>query len=418
MKLKTPNPTQHPIRQSGGISVGTLLMVCVVILLVALGTVGYLLHKANSETAKMKAAKDQADAEALAVQIAATNAAVATAKAERQAKLAVSKARRDDFVARAKGVTNQLHAVLDRIRPLQTDLDSLRTGAAGQRAAAHSELVTAARGLFNKEASKLPKDFDANQRLESARRLILQVSQSDQTEFEPSESMTTAIDDIRKWSESASKTQDEVGASIKYLQDEGEIRVPPTGGGTHQTLQAAMDAQVASFQAGINKQTTATIETATASAEVAKAKAEAERIINEAKIQADRIKAGINDANKAQQDEALLKEAGTPEVRQILAVIASPGIMEADGRPKASGKPGPMSYNALVSAGCTMPGTQGMKNLYGVASHPGDRERPRWERKYGGVFMNYPERREAVSKAHDTLIRLGPYLVKAGVLEP
>lgn len=45
-------------------------------------------------------------------------------------------------------------------------------------------------------------------------------------------------------------------------------------------------------------------------------------------------------------------------------------------------------------------------------------ERPRWERKYGGVFMNYPERREVVAQAHDTLIRLGPYLVKAGVLEP
>lgn len=105
-------------------------------------------------------------------------------------------------------------------------------------------------------------------------------------------------------------------------------------------------------------------------------------------------------------------------MRQILAVIASPGIMEANGRSKASGKPGPMSYNALVSAGCILPGTQGMKNLYGVASHPGDRERPRWERKYGGVFMDYPERREVVAKAHDTLIRLGPYLVKAGVLEP
>lgn len=185
MKLTTPNPTQHRTRQSGGISVGTLLMVCVVVLLAALGTVGYLLYRANSEKTKMEVAKAKADAEALAVQIAATNAATATAKAERQSKLAVSKARRDDFVARAKGVTNQLHAVLDRIRPLQTDLDSLRTGAAGQRAAAHPELVTAARGLFNKEAPKLPKDFDANQRLESARRLILQVSQSDQTEFKP-----------------------------------------------------------------------------------------------------------------------------------------------------------------------------------------------------------------------------------------
>ncbi len=414
--MKTNSNTHRT--QTGGVSVGTVLLLCVILLLLAVVGLGYAYMKTNGEKAKLEAATAKAEAEALAVRIAATNAAVETAKAERQSKLAVAKARRDDFVARAKGVTNQIHTVLDRIRPLQADLDALRTGAPGQRAAAHPELVTAARGLFNKEVPKLPRDFDASQRLESTRRLILQVTQSDQTEFEPSESMNTAINDIRKWADSAAKTQDEVAASIKYLQDEGEIRVSPAGGNTHQNLQAAMDAQVALFQAGVNKQTTKTIEDASASAEIAKAKAEAERIVTEANLQADRVRAGIGDAKKAQQDEALMKEAGSPEVRQILAVIASSGIMEANGRPKASGKPGPMSYNALVSAGCTMPGTQGMKNLYGVASDPRDQERPRWERRYGGVFMNYPDRREAVSKAHDTLIRLGPYLVKAGVLEP
>ena len=418
MNLSTPNLTQHRNRQRGGISVGGLLMVCVVLLLLAVIGLGYAYMKTNGEKAKLEAAKDKAEAEALAVRIAATNAAIESAKAERQAKLAVAKARRDDFVVRARGVTNQIQIVMERIRPLQADLENLRTGEMGKKVAVYAELVTTARGLFAKEATKLPKDFDVTQRLESTRRLIFQVSQSDQTEFEPTESMNMAIDDIRKWGEAAAKAQDDVAASIKYLQIQGSGAELPNGGANSPTLQTAMDSQVASFQAGVNKQTITTIENASASADISKAKAEADRIIAEAKIQADRIRAGIEDAKKNQQDEALLKEAGSPEVRQILAVIASPGIMEANGRPKASGKPGPMSYNALVSAGCTMPGTEGMKNLYGVASHPGDRERPRWERRYGGVFMNYPDRREVVSKAHDTLIRLGPYLVKAGVLEP
>lgn len=404
--------------QTGGVSVGTVLFLAVILLLLAVMGLGYAYMKTNGEKAQIQAAKDKAEAEALAVRIAATNAATETAKAERQSRQAVAKARRDDFTARAKVVTNHIHTVLDRIRPLQADLDALRNGAAGQRAAAHPELVRTARGLFDKEVAKLPRDFEANQRLESVRRLILQVAQSEQTEFEPSESMSLAIDEIRKWSDGAIKAQDDINASIKFLQNEGEIRVPPVGGIAYQTLQAAIDAQTASFQAGLNNQTTKTIEDASTSAELAKAKADADRIRSEANLYAARVKAGVEDAKKSLQDEALLKEAGSPEVRQILAVIASPGIMEANGRPKASGKPGPMSYNALVSAGCTVPGTQGMKNLYGVASHPGDQERPRWERRYGGVFMNYPDRRAVVSQAHDTLIRLGPYLVKAGVLEP
>ena len=53
MNLTTPNPTQHRNQQRGGISVGGLLMVCVVILVAALGTVGYLLYQSHS--GKMKA---------------------------------------------------------------------------------------------------------------------------------------------------------------------------------------------------------------------------------------------------------------------------------------------------------------------------------------------------------------------------
>lgn len=417
MKLKTPISFQHRAEQRGGISVGTLLMFCVILLLIAVAGLGYAYMKTNGEKAKLEKAKAMADEEALKTRIAATNAAIASAKAERQAKLAVAKARRDDFLVRAASVTNHIHTVMDKIKSIDADLEALRVGPPGERAAYHPDLVSTAKGLFGSEVPKLPKNADTIPRLESARSLILQVAQSENTEFEPPDSLNTTLDGLRKWAEAAARTQDDVVASIKFLVNQGQIRVVSEGA-TQQTLQSAMEAQTASFQAGVNKQTTATIETATAAAELAKAKAEAERILNEARMQAERIKRGVEDAKKAQQDEALLKEAGSPEVRQILAVIATPGIMEADGNTKASGKPGPMSYNALVSAGCLLEGEAGMKNLYGVASNPSDRERPRWERRYGGQFLKYPDRRAVVAKAHDTLIRLGPYLVKAGVLEP
>ena len=67
MNLSTPNLTQHRNRQRGGISVGGLLMVCVVILLAALGTVGYLLYRSHSgqmeAESKMLAAEKQLEEE-------------------------------------------------------------------------------------------------------------------------------------------------------------------------------------------------------------------------------------------------------------------------------------------------------------------------------------------------------------------
>ena len=404
--------------QRGGVSVGAVLLVAVIVLLLALLGLGYAWFQTNSQNAALRQETNDLYVASIREAATATNAAIAAAEAARKERLAVAKARRDDFTVRAKGVTNQIHTILDRAVTLQKALDDLRTGPTGQKAAAHPELVTTARGLFSKDVRKLPEEFEANQRLESARRLMFTVADNENTEYAPSNEINVTLEDIRKWADLAANEQGEVSASIKYLQNEGQIRTLPAGALTSRTLQAAMDAQVALASADIHRNTTTIKDKATSDGAITQAQADADRIRAQADLEAERARIKIEAAKQAEKEAALVREAGTAEVRQILAVIASPGIMEANGRPKASGKPGPMSYNALVSEGCILPGTPGMKNLYGVASHPADRERPRWERKYGGVFMNYPERREVVAQAHDTLIRLGPYLVKAGVLEP
>ena len=418
MNPMLPHSGIRRLGQRGGVSVGAVLLVAVILLLLAVMGLGYAWWRTNSENAKLIKTTNDLHLTNILVTIAKTNQEIAVAEAARKERLAVAKARRDDFTVRAKGVTNQIHTILDRAVTLQKALDDLRTGPTGQKAAAHQELVTTARGLFSKDVRKLPKEFEANQRLESARRLMFTVADNENTEYAPSNEINVTLEDIRKWADLAANEQGEVAASIKYLQDEGQIRTLPAGTLTNRTLQAAMDAQVASASADNHRTTTAIKDKATSDGAITQAQADADRIRAQADLEAERARIKIEAAKQAEKEAALVREAGTAEVRQILAVIASPGIMEANGRPKASGKPGPMSYNALVSAGCIIPGTQGMKNLYGVASHPADRERPRWERKYGGVFMNYPERREVVAQAHDTLIRLGPYLVKAGVLEP
>jgi hypothetical protein len=406
------------VNQHGGISVGTVLLSAVVLLLIAVLGLGYAWMQTYSENASLRNATNAIRLTNIHTALVETNNANAAAEAARKERMAVAKARRDDFIVRAKGVTNQIHNVLDRIKPLQTELENLSTGPVGQLVAPHPDLVMTARGLFTKEVQKLPKDFDVTQRLESVRRLMLHVAQSDNTEYVPSDEINTTVEDIRKWADIASKYQEDVTASVQYLKNEAEIKILPEGASTKQTLKAAMAAQAALVTAKATTKTIATIDEATTDGAAKTAEAKAKEIREQAERNAAEIQRRIEDQRRAEREAELVREAGSAEVRQILAVIATPGIMEANGRSKPSGKPGPMSYNALVSAGCTLPGTAGMKNLYGVASHPDDRERPRWERKYGGVFMNYPDRREVVSKAHDTLIRLGPYLVKAGVLEP
>lgn len=107
-----------------------------------------------------------------------------------------------------------------------------------------------------------------------------------------------------------------------------------------------MDAQVASASADNHRTTTAIKDKATSDGAITQAQADADKIRAQADLEAERERIKIEAAKKAEKEAALVREAGTSEVRQILAVIASPGIMEANGRPKASGKPGPMSYNS------------------------------------------------------------------------
>lgn len=411
-----PHPTSRRA-QHGGISVGTLLMICVVLLLIALGTVGYFFYQTYS--GKREAETKRADAERqLAEEKAKTTSAEADkVQQERQNRLAIAQSLRDNFASRAGVVTNSLQAVLERLPEVQRQLDDFQKGSAGIPLTRFPDLVESASTFLSAKVA-MPKRSIGVTHLEGVRRILLRNAENRGTETQPTVEAEKIVDDARSWADAADAELTKASTFMKSMLEEAEAKIPEPNASAATSLEAAIQ----SMRIGRAR--------LMAQAE-AQAKKTAEQLQEEAKNKntvdegARRAKE-LEEENARKQREAdsflakqrFLEEARSPQIRQILTVVASSGILEADGKPKASGRPGPMSYKALISAGCAQPGTAGMTRLYAVGCRPGDKERPRWPLRHGGNFMTIPELREAVTKAQDALIRLGPYLVEVGVLEP
>ena len=419
----------------GRVSVGAILAVCVVTLFIALGLVGYAWHKTSSKNARLEEEQRQVQQKQRQAEIEEQKRELERKQAEEAAKVTDAKNKQEAFAFRAKSLTNSLESLLVQIPTLQGQLERLRSGEEGKKVSLFPDLVVSARSLLNNEARGIPTRDDAVQKLEAIRRILVQLAENLSTTFEPTAQMTATLDDTKVWVDTAIGRMQTVKGVADSLLREAQIKVAPEGAPAQPpTLQAAMDTltteERAERQAIANKK----INEAEKKVTETMADAKTNQMINTAQIEADRLKKEQEAARKLHELEMAKKEAEikaaklraeaqTAEVKTALRSFISPGRWEVT--PGFSFKlssdttPRPMSLSALQKAGCLEDSQKGIEKLWFAAACNHDKMRPRWPllRNPEKAFQDEAKLKQ-VKTAQDYLIRLGPFLVELGLLQP
>jgi hypothetical protein len=408
MNLTILNQTPHRNLQRGGISVGGLLMICVVILLAALGITGYRLYQANS--GKLDAdAKRLAAEEALQREKARTTAAeAAKTKQERENRLAIAQSLRDSFAARAGIVTNALHGLLDRIPLVEQELSEFRTGPKGVQVTKFPDLVEAS-GTFFTAKLNLPKRNIGISHLEGIRLILIRNAENRGTETQPSPDAEKIIDEARLWADSAESELSKTTAFIKSTIEAAASKYDDGKSKVSASLDQAIEAARISAALAIEK----------ARNEARKA---AEKI-EEEQANLNTVEAGKRRAQQLEEDNArkqreaaaaiakqkLIEEAKSASIQNLLAPVLTSGNVDCDGR---LSEPGPLSWRQLSSK---MASKDSLKNLHHVFSNNRDTVRPRLPKvdltRDQNTYNRVVEMRRALEK-------LGPTLVELKMLNP
>ena len=409
MKLTTQNPTQHRARQSGGVSVGTLLMVCVVVLLAALGTVGYLLYQSHS--GKMEAESKRLAAEkALAEEKARTTKAEADkAKQERENRLAVAQSLRDAFASRAGVVTNILQSLLERIPQVERELTDFRKGSAGVPVTRFPDLVEAC-STFLSAKLNVPTRSIGVTHLEGVRRMLTRNAENRGTETQPSPEAEKVIDEARSWANSADADLTKVSAFIKSMVNEAQDKEPEPGAKTSESLDVAINAMrtrnalaIAQAEAEAKKTAQQLEEDAKNKGIVDDGKRKAQHLIEEG----ERKK---REAASALAKQKLIEEAQSASIQNLLAPFITPGRVNTRGAILA--EKGPLSWRELSAV---LEKDKGTEQLYRLTTSNHDKDRPRLPnvdlRKDSVTYERVVEMRRALQ-------RLGPTLVELKMLNP
>lgn len=409
MKLTTPNPTQHRTRQSGGISVGTLLMVCVVVLLAALGTVGFLFYQSHS--GKMEAESKRLAAEkALEEEKAkATKAEAEKTKQERENRLAIAQSLRDAFAGRAGVVTNSLQSLLERIPQVERELTDFRKGSSGVPVTRFPDLVEAC-STFLSAKLNVPSRSIGVTHLEGVRRMLTRNAENRGTETQPSPEAEKVIDEARSWANSADADLTKVSAFIKSMVNEAHDKEPEPGAKTSESLDVAINAMrtrnarvIAQAEADAKKTAQQLEEDARNKGIVDDGKRKAQQLIEEG----ERKK---REAAAALAKQKLIEEAQSASIQNLLAPFITPGRVDVYGR--LLQEKGPLSWSELSAV---LEKDKGAEQLYRVTTSNLDKDRPRLPRvdlrKDSVTFDRVVEMRRALQ-------RLGPTLVELKMLNP
>lgn len=408
MKLTTQHPTQHRVRHSGGISVGTLLMVCVVVLLAALGTVGFLLYQSHS--GKMEAESKRLAAEqALAEEKARTTKAEADkAKQERENRLAIAQSLRDSFAARAGVATNILHGLLDRIPLVEQEMNDFRKGSKGIPVTTSPELVQTAMTFFTSEMN-FPKRSIAVSHLEGVRLILIRNNESRGTEAQPSPEAEALVAEARVWGDNADTELNKVSAFIRSTLNQASSKVQSSA-----KPAASLDDAIETAR------TDAALKIAT---EKAAAQKRADELVrqrsNENTVNAGIIRAReLEEENARRQREAeaaiakqkLIEEARSAAIQNLLAPFITPGRVDIYGG--LLSEKGPLSWKQLSAV---LEKDRGAEQLYRLTTSNYDKDRPRLPRvdlrKDSQTYDRVVEMRRALQ-------RLGPILVELKMLNP
>jgi len=377
-------------------------MVCVVILLAALGTVGYLLYQSHSgkmeaESKRLAAEKQLEDEKARA-----TKAEAEKTKQERENRLAIAQSLRDSFAGRAGVVTNNLHGLLERIPQVERELTDFRKGSAGVPVTQFPDLVEAC-STFLSAKLNVPKRSIGVTHLEGVRRILIRNAENRGTETQPSPEAEKVIDEARSWADSADADLTKVSAFIKSMLEEAKAKVPETNAKSAASLDDAIQAMRIRNARAIAKDETEAKKTAKNKGIVDDGKRKAQQLIEDG----ERKK---REAAAALAKQKLVEEAQSASIQNLLAPVITPGRIDCDGR--LLEEKGPMSWGKLSGF---ISGDNGIRVLHQISWANRDQDRPRLPRsdlsKDAATYNRVVEMRRALQ-------RLGPTLVELKMLNP
>lgn len=412
-----------------------VLIVCLVLLLGALGLAGYAWYSTRSENARLRAQSQKIEDDRKVEENRRKQAELDKQKADEAEAMTLARSAQEAFAADARKLTNVLESLLVQIPAVQAQLEQLRTGEPGRKVAIHPDLLASARFLFERDASTLPAREDAVRLLEDQRRYLQTLAGNAGTKFVPSDEMKRALDDSRTWVSTATDRLQKVKATADTLLREAEIKVAPAGVATPPpSLQAAIDAlkqrerdayiaketvQVgAAREAATNELLAARGTQIATEAAIAAKKMEDE---NKAKLAQQQVETAKKEAEAKQKEiEArnveLRQKASTAEVQGKLAPFITPGYVQVKGR---TIEKKPYSFSALKGFGALDPSVPGLRKLADLASAQKDDVRPRWKLQRGPVlFVGVASELEKVREVQQLLTELGPVLVEMKLLEP
>lgn len=435
--MSTPSlpPGEPP---QGGMQLTTLLGICLVCLLLLAGGFGALWYFSFSDNAKLKRQLQEQEARASRIELEKQKAVSGEA-------LALARSSQAQALTAVRQATNIISDLYTAAQKSAEHLAVLRTNSAGQEIALHPELVAMARRLYQNDATELPPNVAIIERLESLRRVELQLVEASGTAYIPDPTLLASVTGAESWARSAMEKVRTVEASISALEREAKVKVftgsrpvPPVN--LTQAIQQSNESEIAQRQKAIIEKT----DDAKSTAASLVAKAEADRIIAEAKAKADAIvreaeeqeaarkrSAQIKDAQakamdtdsdlKTQKilDEAtrqrLLAKIADPQVQLKLTPLTTPGYYQGhkNGIDKI-----PVSLTVLQSLGALTPDEKGLGALARIVSTKEDKVRPRLKISAASGWKRYPDQIELLKELQGLLIELSPVLVEKGMLAP
>lgn len=149
------------------------------------------------------------------------------------------------------------------------------------------------------------------------------------------------------------------------------------------------------------------------------AQLEREQKLAEARRKAEQIKVAVDAEQTVDAAEKLrLKQkCQDPQVLQLLAPFTTPGYVQP-GSSRIEPDKRPVSLQALQASGCLAPTREGLGRLLAIGRSKEDKVRPRWQIRGRSIDSLAPEDLEHIKRVQKLLCELGPTLVEEGKLSP
>ena len=404
----------------------TLLLAGAVLVLLLAGALGFGFYYIHSGKLQLQREKETAESQKIRNDL-------EQAKASEAARVAVAQNRQQEVLAQIKTATNDLAKLLESVVRFSTEAVALRTNAAGQFIAQFPDLVSQARRIYESELPGLPTRDDVVARLEGARRSQQQITENLGTAYNPDADLAVSAQNTALWAEqSLQKSSAFEGYLANLIQQSRDLSGDKSLKADSPMLVDAIN-HLNGMESGQRLQIIAsnTVVAKNIAAGTV-ADAEAQRIIEDAKIEAARILREANlkvasnsvaDSENARnvhqiQDEALkikLRErAAKPEIKSRLAPYLSPGYFIPPSEVGYDKKP--MSYSALRAAGALDPSMKGLRMFISVGINPRN-DRPRLSREFQYTWWNSASLQDQAKELQQLMIELGPTFVDMGIME-